>query len=105
IKAYSSKRANFLKYCHEITEHLGCEVVPVHDPKEALRGAEIGATCTNSYSPVAQGDWLEPGSHIASFMSSELGRTCVLASMRPVLWSTGPLPWRKGSWTMTLAFA
>ncbi|NIO07428.1 MAG: ornithine cyclodeaminase family protein [Deltaproteobacteria bacterium] len=72
VKVYSPTRANLKKYAAEMAEALECDVVPVDSPQEALRGAHIVAACTNSYSPVIQGEWLEPGVHIANVMASEL---------------------------------
>ncbi len=72
IKVYSPTQANLRKYADEVSQVLECEVIPVSRPEEALRGADIVAACTNSYSPVIQGEWLEPGVHIANVMASEL---------------------------------
>ena len=60
------------KFAGEVSQILECEVIPVDKPEEALREADIVAACTNSYSPVIQGKWLEPGVHIANVMASEL---------------------------------
>jgi alanine dehydrogenase len=73
IKVYSPTRENVEKYSHEISERLSCEVEPVSAPKDAVKGADIVATCTNAYTPVIKGEWLEPGTHVANVMSSELG--------------------------------
>ena len=72
IKVYSPTKANVKKYADEVSELLECEVIPVEKPEDALRGADIVAACTNSYSPVIHREWLEPGVHIANVMASEL---------------------------------
>ncbi len=72
IKVYSPTKANVAKFAGEVSQILECEVIPVDKPEEALREADIVAACTNSYSPVIQGKWLEPGVHIANVMASEL---------------------------------
>ncbi|HEX9880698.1 MAG TPA: hypothetical protein VGB25_10930 [Candidatus Binatia bacterium] len=72
IKVYSPTPGHSEKYAAEVSQDLECDVVPVKKPEEAVRGADIVATCTNSYSPVLQGKWLEPGVHIANVMASEL---------------------------------
>jgi ornithine cyclodeaminase/alanine dehydrogenase-like protein (mu-crystallin family) len=73
IKVFSPTKINGEKYAREIAVKVGCEVVPVGSAKEAVRDADIVAACTNSMTPVIEGDWLEPGTHITNVMSWELG--------------------------------
>ena len=73
IQVFSPNKENRERYAREVSERLGCDVRPVGDVREALRGADIVATCTSSYSPVFKAEWLEPGMHVANVMSSELG--------------------------------
>jgi len=72
IKAYSPNRQNLEAYCQEMSVKTGIDVVPVNSAREAVKGADIVATCTNSIEPVLEGRWLEPGMFIANVTSREL---------------------------------
>lgn len=52
--------------CREMGKELGIHVIPVDDPKEAVKGADIICTITTSLKPVFKGKWLEEGVHINS---------------------------------------
>jgi ornithine cyclodeaminase/alanine dehydrogenase-like protein (mu-crystallin family) len=66
IRIYSPTVQNREAYAREMEERLGIEVAPVKNPREAVRGAEIVATCTDSIVPVLRGDWLEEGTFITT---------------------------------------
>ena len=72
IKAYSPNHEHLKAYCQEMGEKIGIEVVPVKSAQEAVRGADIVATCTNSMAPVVEGRWLEPGMFVANVTRREL---------------------------------
>lgn len=73
IKVFSPNREHQERYVRDASRKVDCEVLPVHNAREAVRGADIVAACTNSYDPVVQGDWLEPGTHVANVTAYELG--------------------------------
>jgi len=72
IQVFSPNRQHRETYAREVSQKVGCEVIPVNSAREAVRGADIVATCTNSYDPVIQGEWLEPGTHLANVTAYEL---------------------------------
>lgn len=74
IKVFSPNREHRENYAREVSKKVGCEIRPVDSAREAVRGADIVATCTNSYDPVIQGGWLEPGTHLANVTAYELAR-------------------------------
>jgi ornithine cyclodeaminase/alanine dehydrogenase-like protein (mu-crystallin family) len=47
-------------------------VVPVDDPREVVRGADIVCCATNSKIPVLQGAWLEPGQMVVTIVNSDV---------------------------------
>jgi ornithine cyclodeaminase/alanine dehydrogenase-like protein (mu-crystallin family) len=63
------KRTDFAK---EWSKHLNLDVVPVSTIEEAVRGADIVMSATNSMQPVLPPDLLEPGQHISSLKRLEL---------------------------------
>lgn len=64
VRAFSRNPENRQKFCQEMTETLGVEVVPAESAQEAVKGADILITITNGREPVLFGEWLEPGVHI-----------------------------------------
>ena len=52
---------------------LALTVEPVATAREAVRGADILATCTDSMHPVVEGSWIEPGMHVVNIGASDLG--------------------------------
>jgi alanine dehydrogenase len=66
VKVYSPTRAHREAYADEMAEALGVNVEPVDNPREAVAGADIVSTCTNSMDHILFGDMLEPGMHVTS---------------------------------------
>lgn len=66
IQVYSPTVRNREAYAKEMSETLEIEVVPVKSAQEAVRGAEIVSTCTDSVVPVLSGKWLEDGAFVAT---------------------------------------
>jgi alanine dehydrogenase len=73
IKVFSPTRSHLDAFVREVAPKVSAEIVAVFDPVEAVRSADIVATCTNSYTPVIKGEWLEPGVHLANVMWWEIG--------------------------------
>jgi alanine dehydrogenase len=48
-------------FAAELSEVLGIDAVPTDSAEEAVRGAPVVVTMTNSGSPVIDADWIEPG--------------------------------------------
>jgi ornithine cyclodeaminase/alanine dehydrogenase-like protein (mu-crystallin family) len=48
-------------------------ITPVASAREAVEGADIVATCTDSMHPVIEGASLEPGMHVVNIGPSDLG--------------------------------
>ncbi len=51
---------------------FGLDIVPVSSAREAVAGADVVITATNTNVPVLFGDWLEPGQHVASIVGSNI---------------------------------
>jgi ornithine cyclodeaminase/alanine dehydrogenase-like protein (mu-crystallin family) len=50
-------------------------VVPVDDPREAVRGSHIVCCATNAITPVLKGEWLEAGQMLVTIVNSDVIET------------------------------
>ncbi|HEY3167680.1 MAG TPA: ornithine cyclodeaminase family protein [Candidatus Binatia bacterium] len=72
VKVYSPTKKNRAAYANEMCQKLGIKVTPVEQPKEAARGSDIVATCTDSIQVVVNDpDWIEPGMHLTCVKANE----------------------------------
>lgn len=72
VRVYSPTKAHRQAYAEEMSEKLGLEVEAVSTAEEAVRGADIVATCTDSNLPVIEAEWVEPGMHITNLGGADL---------------------------------
>ncbi len=72
-KVYSPTPENRAKFAAEMTELLDMEVQAVASARDAVKGADILLSVTNSNVPTFDGNWLEPGVHLCSIVSSNIG--------------------------------
>lgn len=72
-KVYSPTPENRIKFAAEMTELLDMEVRAVGSAREAVQGVDILLSVTNSNIPTFDGNWLEPGVHLCSIVSSNIG--------------------------------
>lgn len=73
VNVYSPTRNNRETFAREMGEKVDAEVRPVDSPEEAVRGADIIATTTNSLSRVVSPEWVTPGIHLTCVRVPELG--------------------------------
>jgi alanine dehydrogenase len=73
VKVYSRIAANRDAFARTMTEYLDVAVEPVASAREAVRGADILATCTDSMYPVIEGGWIERGMHVVNIGPHDLG--------------------------------
>ncbi|TAK04412.1 ornithine cyclodeaminase family protein [bacterium] len=64
IQVYSPTKAHREEYAREISDRLGIEVIPLDNPRDIYKGADIIAGCTDSAVPIIVGKWLEEGTHV-----------------------------------------
>jgi alanine dehydrogenase len=77
VKAYSRVAAHREAFAREMTKRLQVAIEPVASAHEAVRGADILATCTDSMDPVIEGAWIERGMHIVNIGPHDLGPDAV----------------------------
>ena len=78
VRVYSPTKANREAFAEEMSERTGLAIEPVSDTHGAVKGCDILACCTDSITPVFDGDWIEPGMHIANLNWHELSREAVV---------------------------
>ncbi len=71
VRVYSPSHGNREAYATRMSERLGIAVEPMDSAREAMAGADIVATCTNSGVPVFDANWLEPGMHVVCVGTNE----------------------------------
>jgi len=77
VKVYSPTRANREAYAAEMSRRLNIEIVPVASAEEAVRGADIVSSCTDSMSPTFDADWLSPGQHVTMLGPMEVSEQVI----------------------------
>lgn len=70
IRVFSRSPENRAAFAKEMAAVCGCEIVPVARPEHAVRGCDIVTTATASKTPVFEGAWLEPGTHLNAIGSN-----------------------------------
>jgi alanine dehydrogenase len=91
-RVYSPTKANREAYAREMSETLGIEVIAVDSPDNAIRGADIAATCTDTMSPTIKAEWLEPGVHVTDLCEEEIDDECLARIDVKIRQGEGGLP-------------
>ena len=71
-KVFSPTKAHREAFAAQMGKELGIEVRAVDDPREAVRGADILSSCTDSMQPVYDAHWIEPGMHVTNLGRREM---------------------------------
>ncbi len=75
-RVYRRDPANRERYARHMSASLGIAVEPVDTAREAVRGADILASTTDSMLPIVQAAWLEPGMRIVAIGPLDLAPEC-----------------------------
>lgn len=70
VRAFSRSAERREQFSREMTQRIGVPVSPVASAEEAVRGADILITSTNTVNPVVEGRWIERGAHINAIGSN-----------------------------------
>ena len=66
VRVYSRNPENRDSFARQMSETLGIDVRAADAPREVVESADILVTITNSRTPVFDGEWLRPGTHICA---------------------------------------
>ncbi len=69
-KVYSPTAAHREAFAQEMSQAAQHRGAAVDSPREAVRGADILSSCTDSMQPVYDADWIEKGMHVTNLGSS-----------------------------------
>ena len=71
-RVYSPTSDHKEAFAEEMSARLGIEVIPVSGPRDAIAGADIVSSATDSMIPVYDAAWLEPGQHVTNLGRREM---------------------------------
>ena len=74
VKVFSRNAERVAKFCDRMGKKLSLAVVPAASPEDAVRGSDIVVTITTSATPVFDGEWIAPGTHVNAAGSNSLLR-------------------------------
>jgi ornithine cyclodeaminase/alanine dehydrogenase-like protein (mu-crystallin family) len=72
VRVYSPTREHREGFAGEMSDRLGVQVAAVASPREAVAGADIVATATDSMHPTFDPAWLSPGAHVTCVTRREV---------------------------------
>jgi alanine dehydrogenase len=75
VKVHSPKPAHREAFAERMSQELEIQVSPTADAQEALADADIVITATSARTPILDGSWLKPGTHITSIANGDKTRT------------------------------
>ena len=71
-RVYSPTKGHKEAFAEEMSDKLGIRVVAVSGPQEAIAGADIVSSATDSMVPVYDAAWLEEGQHVTNLGRREM---------------------------------
>ncbi len=77
VWVFSPTSANRERYAEEMAGRLGVRVTAVGAARDAVRGADILATATDSMEPTFEAGWLEPGMHVTNLGPDEVSQAAL----------------------------
>ena len=92
IRCFSPNARNREAFAAAMSATLGVEVVPVGQPEEAIKGADIAMCATNSIDHIFFARWLEPGMHVSSIKRPEIEGAAIKRADRVAIHWNEPSP-------------
>jgi len=74
VKVFSRNEEKRLAFCDRLSQSTGVEVVSAASAEETVRGSAVVVTITSATTPLFDGAWLEPGTHVTAAGSNALIR-------------------------------
>jgi ornithine cyclodeaminase len=94
VKVFSRTAEKVAKFCDRMRRKLSLDVVPAASPEDCVKASDIVVTITTSATPVFDGEWIAPGTHVNaagsnSLLRREIDETTVLKA-NPVVVDSRP---------------
>ena len=74
VKVFSRTAEKVAKFCDRMRRKLSLDVVPAASAQDCVKGSDIVVTITTSATPVFDGEWIAPGTHVNAAGSNSLLR-------------------------------
>ena len=74
VKVFSRTAEKVAKFCDRMRRKLSLDVVPAASPEDCVKSSDIVVTITTSATPVFDGEWIAPGTHVNAAGSNSLLR-------------------------------
>jgi len=74
VKVFSRNAEKVAKFCETMARKLSIDVVPARSPEDCVKASDIVVTITTSATPVFDGEWIAPGTHVNAAGSNSLLR-------------------------------
>lgn len=74
VKVFSRTAEKVAKFCDRMRRKLSLDVVPAASPEDCVKGSDVVVTITTSATPVFDGEWIAPGTHVNAAGSNSLLR-------------------------------
>lgn len=71
VTVYSPTAENRRRFAREMAQRLSIDVVPADAPREAVAGADIIMSATNSTAPVFEGEWVPEGATVTAIVGGD----------------------------------
>ena len=92
IRSFSPNEEKRVAFAQEMSALLNVDVLPVAQPEDAIKGADIVMCATNSIDPIFFARWIEPGMHITSIKRPEIDVETIKRADRVVIHWNEPAP-------------
>jgi ornithine cyclodeaminase len=74
VKVFSRTAEKVAKFCERMRAKLSLDIVPAASAEDCVKGSDIVVTITTSATPVFDGEWIAPGTHVNAAGSNSLLR-------------------------------
>jgi ornithine cyclodeaminase len=74
VKVFSRTAEKVAKFCDRMRRKLSLDVVPAASAEDCVKASDIVVTITTSATPVFDGEWIAPGTHVNAAGSNSLLR-------------------------------
>ena len=81
IRIWSRNPARRKEFAQKCAEKFGLNIIPAETGRQAVEGAHVVVTATNSKDPVLESAWISPGTHINAMGSNQATRREIPADL------------------------